>query len=456
MRINYPVLLFFLLLCTAAGCGSGKNVSTDYPEPSVSEAGRLDVSQLVGKRPVTLAELVDYSASQQYSSPETIYNRPPEDMTHDYYVLLSRTNEVVNLADRVISYVQHGNVLAVGFQSGIINIYGGPGCGAVQTETSPVTGISWFPDSRVLAATSGEGKYVEVFRVDECARVRMANVNSTVDLFAISPKGSWLAIVDEARRLFVGPAEGRLRQVYRFLHKPLSLSFSGGEGILMAVDETGQLNMWSPLKLSRIFEYKIKGGPFREVRADGPYLNIITEKGDRFLWDVSSKARSAYQVGDDRFSLKNGVLSYTSPRKRFSRKVVFSPVRISVERSGSGGVFRIKDVDGNFRFYSEKSGDLIKDAPDLADWKKVRVDSNYRFTDGGREFVLADPIAQREFQRLYCRYIPSKGYVLWWEKVARPDDYFKSRGMIPRREGISARAPLKWIPLASGESDIRD
>ncbi len=456
MNMKYLAICMVLLVVSIAGCGGGKSISPDFDEPSLSADDSLDVTQLAEKRPATLADLVSYSASQQYSSLDSIYNRPPEDMTENYYIQLSEGNELVNLADRVTAYTQHGNVLAAGFQTGVVNIYGGTGCAAVQTDSSPVNDVSWFPQSNVLAATSGDNSVVEVFKIKECARVRGVSLNSTVDMFTVSPKGSWLAVVDEARRLFVGSPEGKMTQIYRFLHKPLSLSFSDGEGILMAVDVTGQLNMWSPLKLSRIFEFKIKGGPFSSVVADGPNLNITTEKGEKFRWDVSRKARSSYHEKTSGFSVKNGVLSYLSPRKRLSRKVFFKPVELQVERSGSARLLRVKDVDGEYRLYSETTGMPLKINPDLADWKKVDFENDYAFSIGGQNFALAEPVAQREFQRLYCRYIPSKGYYLWWKKVARPDDYFKSRGMLPRREGISVRVPLNWTSIEDGRVDIRD
>lgn len=455
MNIKYVTLILAFMVFTVSGCG-GKSVSPEYDEPSMISDESIDVTQLAGKRPATLAELVSYQASRQYSPLDSIYNRPPEGMTENYYVQLSEGNELVNLSERVTAYVQEGDVLASGFRNGIINIYGGAGCGAVQTESGPVNEISWFPGSNILAASSGDNSMVEVFNISQCARIRGISVNSTVDIFTVSPKGSWVALVDEARRLFVGPPEGKMVQIHRFLHKPLSLSFSDGEGILMAVDVTGQLNMWSPLKLTRIFEFKIKGGPFSSVDVDGPYLNIVTEKGERFRWDVGRKVRSSYHEDSSGFRLRNGVLSYLSPRTRLTRKVFFKPVELQVDRSASARIIRVRDVDGEVRFYSEETGTPLKAEPDLADWKRVTLERDYDFSFRGRDFSLAEPVAQREFQRLYCRYIPSKGYFLWWKKVARPDDYFKSRGMLPRRNGISLQAPLKWTPIDNGQVDIRD
>lgn len=454
--MKYFASILMLITFALAGCAGGKGVSPDYDEPTLSTGETPDAGLLDGKRPVTLAELVRFSASRQYSALDSIYNRPPEGMSESYYVQLDESNELVKLAEHVTTYVQQGNVLAAGFRNGLINIYGGGGCGAVQAVSEPVNAISWFPRSNVLAATSGNSRVVELFKVRECVRARVADVNSTVDMFAVSPKGSWLAVLDEARRLFVGPADGRLRQIHRFLHQPLSLSFSDEEGILMAVDVTGQLFMWSPLKLTRIYEFKIKGGPFKSVLAHGPYLDMETESGEKFSWNVGQRSRSPFHEQTDGFELKNGVLIYRSPRRRLSRRVFFKPVDFSVERSGEGRAFRVHDIDGQLRYYSGITGELLEELPRFPDWKEVRLDRDYGFSEKGKDYVLAVPIAQREFQRLYCRYIPGKGYFLWWKKVIRPDDYFKSRGMLPRRDGISAKAPLKWTPLESGQPDIRD
>ncbi|OEU70963.1 MAG: hypothetical protein BA863_18690 [Desulfovibrio sp. S3730MH75] len=450
---------FFLLVAFAAlfsGCsGTGKG-ALDTGEPLLIADDNLDVTQLAGKRPVTLAELVQYSAEQQYSSLDSIYNRPPEDMTGTYYVQLSESNEVVHLDQNVNILVQKGDVLAAGHHNGLIRIYGGAGCSGVQTSAEPVTGISWFPGSKVLAATSGNNAIVEVFRVDTCSGVFAADVNSTIEKFSISPKGSWLAMIDKARRLWVGPPTGLFNQIFRFMHEPLMLSFSDEEGLLMAVDVAGELNMWSPLKGTQIFNTKIKGGPFKFVTADGPYLDMTTESGDRFRWDVGQRQRSAYHEETNHFYLKNGVVSYRSPRKRLSRKVFFNPVSIEVSRSASAKAYRVNDIDGEMRYYSSVTGEPLDGVQDLADWKKVIIGRDFTFSERGRAFILAEPIAQREFQRLYCRFIPSKGYFLWWDKVTRPDDYFKLRGMLPHRLGISDQSPLKWEPLEVGKIDIRD
>ncbi|HAS88095.1 MAG TPA: WD40 repeat domain-containing protein [Desulfovibrio sp.] len=442
------------LILLASGCAKQPSPATD--EPSLVTDGSIDVSALVGKAPLSLAGFVEYSASQQYSPLDSIYNRPPEDMAGNYVVQLSKNNEIVNLAEDVTSFVQENNSLAAGFKNGVVRMYGGQGCSAVQAAAAPVNSISWFSESPLLAVASAENKLVEVFDVNTCARVRSHDVNSTVDVFAVSPRGSWLALVDKARRLWVGPATGKLRKIDRFTYQPLSLTFSNEEGILMGVDTTGKMVMWSPLKLTRIFDQKIKGGPFKSVKAYGPHLNIVTEKGERFQWDVSKRVKSPFYEQENGFLLKNGVLFYRSPRKIFSKKVQFKPVSFSVDRSPSGRAYRVKDVDGSYRYYSSLNGDPLKDEPDFADWKSVKFGRDYSFAERGREFSLAVPIAQRKFQRLYCRYIPSKGYYLWWKKVSRPDDYFKSRGMLPRRDGIAADAPLEWEPLESKHSDIRD
>ncbi len=92
----------------------------------------------------------------------------------------------------------------------------------------------------------------------------------------------------------------------------------------MGVDTTGKMVMWSPLKLARIFEQKIKGGPFKFVNANGPHLNIVTEKGLRFQWDVSKRIESPFYEQENGFFLKNGVLFYRSPRKHFSKKFISS------------------------------------------------------------------------------------------------------------------------------------
>lgn len=449
-------LLFLIIALSSiivSGCGGKSGVVND--EPTLIQSDDLDVAQLVGKRPATLAELVESVASSQYSSLESIYNRPPEGMD-DYFIRLDEENETLFLAENVSAFTRDGSSLAVGLESGTVRLFGSQGCAAVQTQQAPVKNISWFDGSSILAATSGDSNGVEVFDLSKCARVNVADVNGTVSTFSLSPKGTWLAVVDSVRRLWVGPAVGKLKQIARFRFFPLVVHFSDKEGILIVVDNVGWVTMWSPLKGKEIQRFQIEGGPFKKGSANGAILNLVPLKGHPFSINMVTQGRESFRVKDNSFYLKNGVLTYSSPRKRLSRRVFFRKPTYSVERSPSKEVFRVNDVDGSVRYYFVKNGNPVGHKVTASDWKDVKIGRDTIFSYRGKNFCLAEVIAQREFQRLYCRYIVGKGYYLWWAKVARPDDFFKSRGQLPVRKGISVDSPVDWKSLNPGELDVRD
>lgn len=450
------LLLLFLVVFAAlplSGCG-GKS-GTVHDEPMMTEADDLDVAQLVGRRPATLAELVEYAAGTQYSPLESIYNRPPEGM-EDFFIRLDEENETLFLAENVSTFTRDGSSLAAGFKDGTVRLFGSPGCAAVQAAQVPVRQVSWFEDSDIMALTSGEEEALEVFDLNSCARVRVVDVNATISSFAVSPKGTWLAVVDSVRRLWVGPATGKMEQVARFRFEPLVVHFSDQEGILIVADNVGWVTMWSPLKGEEIHRFQIEGGPFKKGSANGAVLNLVPEKGSPFSWDIVRKKKGAPRVEDTSFYIKNGVLTYDSPRTRLARRVFFRKPTYSVQRSPSRNVFRVRDIDGKYRYYSVATGAPLDSEVRSSDWKEVKIGRDTVFSHRGREYKLAEVIAQREFQRLYCRYIAGKGYYLWWTKVSRPDDFFRSRGMLPARIGLSVDSPVDWKPLDPGEIDVRD
>lgn len=454
MKIKYLLLLAAsAVLLIVSGCGSKNTVVND--EPVVTQRDDLDVSQLVGKRPATLSELVNYAAHTQYSSLDSIYNRPPEGMD-DFFIKLDEENETLFLAENVNTYVRDHTSLATGLNNGAIRIFGAPQCSAVQTAQAPVNKISWFDGSSYLASVLGDNTSIEVFNLAKCARVNNVSVNGTVSTFAISPRGTWLAAVDSVRRLWVGQSTGKLREIARFRFQPIYVGFSDKEGILFIVDDSGWITLWSPLKGEEIHRFKMDGGPFKKVEAIGAAFNFYPVKGGNFSFDMLSQQKGSPIAKDDSFYLKNGVLSYHSPRKKLSKRVFFRAPAYSVQVSPSRNVFQVSDIDGSQRYYSVKTGQPVGYTVAANDWKDVELGRDTDFDYNGRRFCLAEVIAQREFQRLYCRYIAGKGYYLWWGKVTRPDDFFKSRGMLPVRNGISVDSPVDWRPLDAGRLDIRD
>ncbi len=62
---NRLLVLFLVVFIALSLSGCGGKSGTVHDEPMMTEADDLDVAQLVGRRPATLAELVEYAAGTQ-------------------------------------------------------------------------------------------------------------------------------------------------------------------------------------------------------------------------------------------------------------------------------------------------------------------------------------------------------------------------------------------------------
>lgn len=397
----------------------------------------------------TLPAFLKKSRKAQYFSSKVITTPPPKDMVDKYHLLLERGQAPITLADNVSGFVQKGEVLAMGLTDGKFKLYSGWPCsGGVLPFPDPVRTMAWEPESRYLLVTGGNKQSIFVFDVKLCGQVGRLDLNSTIENLAVSPKGSWMAAVDQTHRLWLGtPLGKKMMKVDNLRFVTLAIDFSPQEGILMAVDQAGWVVMWGTHTAKRMDYFQIKGGPFSKARFAGRRVELMDYSGNWQSWDMTTKTPQSFKPPKDRFMLKNNVLTYRTRNPVLMKKLLFGPAKLSAMASKSLGLIRVDDLDGKQRYYHAATGGQAPPPENSSDWTELDLDKGYKFEFGGSDYSLAVTMFQKDHFQLLCRHVPGKGYYLWWRESVRPGEYNPHPDSLPAKNGILKDSPVDWKSL---------
>jgi hypothetical protein len=266
---------------------------------------------------------------------------------------------------------------------------------------------------------------------------------------ALSSAGTWLALCDEGRRLWIGPLLGPLAQAASMRYTVLALAFTPQEGLLMAVDSEGWLTFFAPLQGRLADQVVIPGGPFAAASFEGRYVQLTTKAGKHVTYDAARREAMRPRTPDSPFLLHDGVLSYRTTRQRWTKVVMFGQPRLAASVSAGLGLARVEDVDGATRFYSLANG-APAPAPSpaaAADWKTADIDPDGRFNYENQWFALADPVYSAKGLTLLCRHLPGEGFYLWWRESYRFAQFQARPDALPARNSLLLDSPVEWTPV---------
>lgn len=455
VMIGLPVLF-------QGGCAPARK----HPQPEPVHA--LSLEKPFGPS-ISLAEFLNRSLGRQY--PDHVPLPCPPDELGEYHVELAREQAEVHLAAGVRSHAVGPDGLAAGMDNGNILVWSDWPCPALTLPTaSPVDLLAWDGVSPFLGASDARRERLHVFDLRLCAHVGSISSDEPIVVAALSGSGSWGALVDQGRRLRAGPVDsGPLHQAGVLRFHPLALDFSPREGLLFSVDQAGWLLHWTVPDLLVLDQALIPQGPFARAEFSGPHLllePVPRESGPGVreqatapvIWDIPGAAMvSSGDAPASGMRLEAGVLTYQSPEKRWVRKMRLGRPQPRAWASPSSSLLRIRDVDGAFRCYCAVDGLLLQDDQCQAkDWKELDMDRAGRFQWVGLSYALADPIAVRNGQALFCRHLPGDRFFLWWAKI-RPEEEprpapgadLAEQGRLPVRESLHMGVPPAWqaVPL---------
>ncbi|MGE4298406.1 MAG: WD40 repeat domain-containing protein [Desulfovibrionaceae bacterium] len=408
----------------------------------------------------TLAQYLADAQRKQYFALDTLYTPPPKGFEDKFLLQLKPAHAVLHLAQGVAAWHADDKGLAAGLTDGNVYVWSDWPCPGVSVPGNGGIGaMSWDAGSPYLAVDEAKHARIHVFDLRHCAQVQAVDPKSTIVSMALSPKGSWLAFVDEVHNLWVGPTAGEAKVIARLRYVNLALAFTPQEGVLMAADQGGWVTLWSPHAGKMVDQIRIPGAPFTAARFEGSRLILTPTEGAVRGFDLVRRQEVAPDDAPPHYLERDGGLYYRTFEKRLVKNVHLGASVLIVRHSPSAGALHVHDIDGKDRYYTVQEGRQIATV-DAGDWVPVGLDGGAGFEAAGTRFSLADPVYATQDQTLYCRYIPEEGFFLWWRPngslaTAAPQGsalYNPYPGSLPVREGLLADAPVAWQDMAHIEN----
>ncbi len=397
----------------------------------------------------TMDEFLEKRLKEQYSPLDAVFN-VPDDPLSESRVLISYERPVLTLAQEVTTFAGNEYYFAAGFGTRGFRVWSDWPCsGAVLPGAEPVQKLWWDGYSPYICIGGQSPEKAVVYDLRNCSRAGEITAEGPLEKVAVSLQGNHVSLVDEGKRLWVGSLDGHFDHLATLRYDPLDMVFTPGEGVLMVADASGWLVLWTLPDYELLDHVQIPGGPFGKARFEGPRLVLEGLKNPEYLtvWDIPGARELEGDAGRGRFVLDNRVLYYVPAEKQYIKKVLMQDREFGVWTDKENLTIRIRDLDGENRFYCARSGSSLQDGAAAGGMEPVEVDAHGGFTWKGAEYRLADPVMVKEDWVLLGRHIPGSGYYLWW---TGNNDNLNSRefqGELPIRDNIRAEIPPDWEEL---------
>lgn len=435
-------LLFIICVLAVVSCAPKITDAPAEPEPLIT------YEQPFGPT-VSLDQLLKKTLRNQYSSMESVFE-VPVDTPDQKLILLTQEKPVLFVESGVTAFAADDEFLAAGYADGNIRIWSELPCPVLALPKREAVQRLWRDRSSpyLSAAGSRNPAVINIYDLNKCAMVAIINADAPADDIAVSPRGTYLAMVDTGRRLWTGNLRGNLEQQAGLRFDPLDMTFSPKEGVLILVDQAGWMLLWTTPDYSLLEQTLIPGGPFDKGTFLGPEL-ILQKAGettDQVVWDIPDMKILADRPKTGRFHLENEILNYTLPDRQPVKKVHMSGPFFRLMADSKSMTFKILDVDGKTKYYDAVTGSETKGVSFGETLNSVNLPPSGQFTWSGVEYSLADPVIIKGQWALWCRYIPDQGFYLWW--ALNPGLVNKNFNQeLPVRENIRREIPPVWTKL---------
>ena len=176
-----------------------------------------------------------------------------------------------------------------------------------------------------------------------------------------------------------------------------------------------------------------------------------TRDGGETGWKILKRGPEATEQPKNRLFVENGQLYFSTGLTRWLKKRRMRAPEMLVSWSGEAGALRVRDMDGQTRYYSWPQGEYLgQEEIQGTDWQWIPMTPEGRWEAGGKLFRLADPVFQKGHQRLICRYIPDKGFFLWWRQMPFKLNSDPRPMHLPMRADMKDSTPPVWLDLNKG------
>jgi hypothetical protein len=404
-------------------------------------------------RPVTAEDIIaELDAALEFDA-ESLFDPPEGDFADKTVLSLRLERPSLVAAKGVSSFHKDKDFLALGYENGDVNVYGGFACRHLTLpEGGPVTKLTGSSGNPLVAATGPGGKTLTVFDLRFCGVVNSQDFQGSVSSLTLSPMGNLTAAVDEARGLWIGPSLGKMERAASLRFESLALAFTPKESLLLAVDEAGWLMFWSPQTGELADSLRLPPGPYKSARLHGRYLYLLHQDGAASAYDIALRTPVERGAPPEIFMLDEGILSYRPEKEQWIRRVFFGSPDLRVYAVSSAGALLVDDVDGNRRCYRQDSGLPCSEEERLeaaGNTIPVDLDSDGRFSFAGRYYALYDIVRRKKDRVLLSRSLADGSFLLWWETRKEDDGplFDLPDKALPRRKSISADSAVDFVPI---------
>lgn len=409
------------------------------PTPEMVQDLRAYVAERLRKHFVTPADVFD---------PQLL---PFEGLA---YIRLTPEPAVPILAGNLAVYCGDLQGLAVMGQDGALTVWGEYGCRSLRMSSGPATRLAMGKDAPWLAALSPDNATIRMVDLKRCgpAGVWLRAKGKHVQRMVMSGNGDWLGVATAKGAVYAGPVLGPLKKVAEFEAPPMALGFSAYEGVLAAVSRKGEVVFWAmrPGRLAGTARIK---GEFVKARFSRDILLLTMQEGARRAWDIVSRqfveAEEPELKKKPRLELSDGRLYLQTGLTRWKKAVAMRQPTMMLYYSSSVQRLKLKDVDGETRYYDPKTG-LPAEPAEAGDWRWLPEQKGGVYTVGEQEYRLTDLAYQTGDKALICRYVPQVGFFLWWENRVAHRSYDPHHGKLPARSSLLAGQAPDWIDLRKG------
>jgi len=436
------VLLLVLLAMVISSCAPKASDAPVRPEPVISREKPFGPT-------ISLEQFIGMTLGRQYSSLEQLFEIPQDNPDHRL-IMISREKPVLILDTGVTAYTGDDGFLAAGYADGNIRVWSDLPCPMVALPDKEPVRRLWHGRGSPYLSAAGDSNpsRVSIYDLNRCARVADIDAQGPVENVAVSSQGSHLALVDAGRRLWTGNLQGSLEQQATLRFDPLDMAFSPREGILMLADQAGWLVLWNTPDYSGLEQSLIPGGPFEKADFMGPELVFWGSRDTPapVVWNIPGGEILQASPETGSFTLENGILYYTLYEERQIKKVHMIGPGFSVLADKKNMILKFQDLDGKTRHYDAVTGLETQSSFSSAQGEALDVSLSGGFTWAGIDYSLADPVIISSQWVLWCRYIPGRGYYLWWLPNTGLE-YLDFKSELPVRENIRGEIPPAWVGL---------
>lgn len=407
----------------------------------------------------TVRSLKDYLKKQlatKYVGASKLYDPPLEGLEDKLYISVKRERVLPIIAGGVSSFAGDEEGLAAALFDGTVRIWSGLNCRKLQLPGGGgAEKLGYGPGSTSLAAASAQGDRIYVYDLEKCERIPgdIPVEHDPVKMMAVSRTGDWMGMIDSFNTLFCGPVKGPLSEISVLEGTPVYLGFTPAQGILIAVEASGNILKIGMKNMSRLDSDHVPGGPFREVRMAGYVVCLTADDGQEVYWDLRRRAvvRKADALRDQPSWIyeQGDALVYSTGMDRWLIDEHLGMPMLIISCSVKEKLLRVRDLDRETRYYSILDGKECPEVP-ADDWK-VLTPKKGICRVGKMRFRLYDPVYQKGTQLLYCRYIEGRGFYLWWDQDGRYANINPHPMSLPVRKNIMAEKPAVWVPLIQDE-----